>query len=302
VDERCKIESAHRPRGNLYPPSLHICLGISNGRNLHEVVHHVCPNGCHRFDEPVNIQQCPVCETPRFKSGTEEPAAVVYDLSLGRAIQQLFNDPEWCCLRTTGRDTEDDYYKSSEARRLHEAAGASLDDYNTCVFELGSDGYQPYTSSKHSTAIFTLRYCKVHLDYICIMLLFPPLHAYPDHAIRKCNTCTCTCWHVIAMHVLQLIVACWYFFLSAEEWARCLDIPASHRNKLRFCKIVVIIPGPTQPSSINASIKGILQEAQEYGTPSSVTPPPPPIFANHVSVPSPEKGYLITKKSSRCHM
>eukprot|EP00884_Botryococcus_braunii_P006790 jgi/Botrbrau1/16111/Bobra.7_2s0075.1 len=201
VDERCKIESAHRPRGNLYPPSLHICLGISNGRNLQEVVHHVCPNGCHRYDEPVNIQKCPVCGTPRFKSGTQQPAAVVYDLSLGRAIQQLFNDPEWCSLRTTGRDTEDDYYKSSEARRLHEAAGASLDDYNTCVFELGSDGYQPYTSSKHSTAIFTLR---------------------------------------------------------------CLDIPASHRNKLRFCKIVVIIPGPTQPSSINASIKGILQEAQEY--------------------------------------
>jgi hypothetical protein len=95
------------------------------------------------------------------QTGTDQPAAVVYDLSLKRAIQQLFNDPKWCSLRTTGRDTEDDYYKSSEARRLHEYNAASLDDYNTCVFELGSDGFQPFESSKHSMAIFTLRYCKV---------------------------------------------------------------------------------------------------------------------------------------------
>eukprot|EP00884_Botryococcus_braunii_P007856 jgi/Botrbrau1/17071/Bobra.31_2s0002.2 len=206
VDERCKIEAAHRPKGNLYPPSLDICIGISNGRTLQDVTHHVCPKGCYRYDDiqpgDEDVEKmCPVCGAPRFKPGLEEPAAAVYDLGLGRAIQQMAKDPEWCALRTKGRDAEDDYYQSFEARRLHEAAGVSIDDYSTSVYEFGHDGYQTFKNSKHSMAIFRLR---------------------------------------------------------------CLDIPASHRNKLRFCKVIVIVPGPTQPSSIHAFLSGVLKEAQQY--------------------------------------
>jgi hypothetical protein len=167
VDEWCRVSAARLPPGNLFPRSLHICMGIADCQHFTSVMHHVCPKGCCRFEDLRADQfqehvgdECPQCGARRFKTGPRgalQPAAVVYDFGLAATIQDLFCDPDWCELRCKGRGTAGDYYSSTEAARLHAAAGADIRDHKTSVYELGIDWFQPFRRSSHSIGLVVLR-------------------------------------------------------------------------------------------------------------------------------------------------
>jgi hypothetical protein len=142
-------------------------MGIAECQPFTSIMHHVCPKGCCTFPdlEAAEFQQhshdeCPICGSKRFETaprGTLQPAAVVYDFGLAATIQDLFYDPDWCELRYKARDTDGDYYSSTEAARLHAAAGADITDPSTSVYELGIDWFQPFRHGGHSIGLIVLR-------------------------------------------------------------------------------------------------------------------------------------------------
>lgn len=169
VNDRCKVERADLHEGNLYPPSLHICLGVAGCPSAESCMYHVCPTGCHRFEklcpqefEAHSEDKCPTCEAPRFERdrlGHLVPCRVMFDFGVSEVIRDLFKCHDWTALRDEGRGEEGEYYKSPEAVRLHREAGVLLTDRDGSVYELGLDWLQPYDTShgNHSMGITCLR-------------------------------------------------------------------------------------------------------------------------------------------------
>lgn len=47
---------------------------------------------------------------------------------------------------------------------------------------------------------------------------------------------------------------------------RCLDLPSDHLSRIKFSRILAIIPGPKAPKILDAYTVGIMKEFAEYGT------------------------------------
>ncbi len=171
LDDMCRlITSCKLPRRNIHPTSLHMCKGVAECRDFRDTIRHVCKPGCTLFPTLAPSEYgahvgdiCTECGTNRIievKLGLKlvlQPARLVYDLGVANAIQQLFNDHDFTKLRTSGRDVEGDYYKSTEAARLHTAAGADINDHDTSVYELGMDFFQLYQKSQYSIGLVMIR-------------------------------------------------------------------------------------------------------------------------------------------------
>lgn len=108
------------------------------------------------------------------------PRKVFYDFGLETLLRdRFFTDPEWCALRGTGRDLQGDFYQSSEAARLHAAAGTSPAERQVSVWALGLDFLQWWKRRQHSTGLLTLRCedlphaCRSKLRFTHILAIIP---------------------------------------------------------------------------------------------------------------------------------
>jgi hypothetical protein len=173
VDRLCRLLSeVLLPEGNLHPPSLYLlkkCLKVPPATDFEQ---HVCVGDCCRFTHLAKHQYpahrdetCEVCGERRFDvvhltSGVSiKPRKVFWDLGLARTIKErFFSNPEFCKNRTKGRDLYDtDYYKSEEAIKLDEKLGGAVRKEDNSVWELGADGFQPFTFKTHSSTVVALR-------------------------------------------------------------------------------------------------------------------------------------------------
>lgn len=173
VDRMCRyISEVLLPEGNLHPPSIYLlkkCLKVAPATDFEQ---HVCVNDCCKFPRlatrqyPAHVDEtCGTCGERRFDvvqltSGVSiKPRKVFWDLGLARTIKErFFANPEFCQNRATKRDTYDtDYYQSEEATRLNDKLGGAVRETDNSVWELGSDGFQPFAFKTHSSTVVALR-------------------------------------------------------------------------------------------------------------------------------------------------
>lgn len=181
------------PAGNLCPPSLYIARQLVGCKLAAELERHVCVKDHYLFPNLPRSEYrqhlhecCPLCQVsmhnslpavvstsqqrvrvhqePRFKltkAGTIVPVKTFWYLGVKNAITELFSQKEWAGKRGTSRTTPGDYYRSVEARRVHdylEPLGCEfLSDKGTSAYELGLDWCQVFTGKTHSVGIVGVR-------------------------------------------------------------------------------------------------------------------------------------------------
>ena len=75
----------------------------------------------------------------------------------------MFENPNFCRVRGSGRADPEDYYNSEECKRMYEAAfpgegAAKWADRSISFYDIGLDWFEPFGGKTHSVGIVTLRY------------------------------------------------------------------------------------------------------------------------------------------------
>lgn len=61
------------------------------------------------------------------------------------------------------------------------------------------------------------------------------------------------------------VPVCVVAVFAVAACCRCADMPLSHLNRRRFCHVVAIIPGPSEPDHVEPYIEPLLDEFCSFG-------------------------------------
>ncbi len=183
----------------------------------------------------------------------------------------MFTDPVWCNLRGTARPADSreamppgmaqDFWHSPEFRRLDDATGniLTIAGKSASVYDLGIDWGQPFHSRQWSSGVIAIRrvFQKIGLKHAGITASCQAAARFP---IRTCS------WYVpIFAYISMYTVLTQAISRICCVLCRCADLPYVFRSNRDFCHLLVIIPGPKEPKSVDPYVDELLRDFKKYG-------------------------------------